>query len=114
LRKRGRGTGERLVVSKYYTADEAWPRKPVWWFEFPATHASKDRFGFLNMLCEVPEDNSDYHHLRVPMGLFLACKRHLGTRDEGQRFSLYLSAEKTRLFQECRGTGQIEFKAFRV
>jgi len=114
LRKRGRTSGERVVVSKYYTPDEAWPRTPVWWFEFPASHAITDRFGFLNLLCEVAVSSSDYHHLRVPMGLFLACKHHLGSRDAGNRFSLYLSAEESRLFRELRGEGQIELGVFKL
>ena len=113
LRKKGRATDEPVIVSKYYTAEEAFPRTPVWWFEFPSA-ATDDRLALLNLLCEVSPDSSEFHHLRVPMGLFLACKHHLGYRDEGDKFSLYLSAEKPRLFREIRGDGRIEFGVFKV
>ena len=114
LRKKGRATDERVAVSKYYTSDEAWPRTPVLWFEFPTDSATKDRFGFLNLLCQFATNSPEFHHLRVPMGLFLACKHHLGLREKEEKFSLYLSAEEPRLFRELRGGGQIEFGVFRV
>jgi hypothetical protein len=76
--------------------------------------ATEDRVGFVNLLCGLPANGSDYHHLWVPMGLLLACKHHLGFRDDGGRFSLYLSAEESRLFRELRGDGQIEFGVFTV
>jgi hypothetical protein len=114
LRKKGRATAERVAVSKYYTSDEAWPRMPVWWFEFPSNLAIKGRFNFLNLLCQVTTNSLEFHHLRVPMGLFLACKHHLGMREKEKKFSLYLSAEESRLFRELRGGGQIEFDVFWV
>jgi hypothetical protein len=114
LRKNGRATDERVAVSKYYPSVEAWPRTPVWWFEFPTDSATNDRFGFLNLLCQVATNSAEFHHLRVPMGLFLACRHHLGLREEEEKFSLYLSAEHPRLFRELRGGGQIEFGVFRV
>lgn len=114
LSKRGRATDERVVVSKYYLADESWSQTPVWWFEFAAASATEDRFGFLNLLCGVAPNSPDYHHLRVPMGLFLACKHHLWHRDNGERVSLYLSAEEPTLFREIRGDGRIEFGVFKV
>jgi hypothetical protein len=114
LRKKGRTTGEPTVVSKYYTADEAWPGTPVWWFEFPTSSVASDRFGFLNLLCGVAPNSSEYHHLRVPIELFVARKHDLGLRDGGDKFSLYLSGEDRRLFREIRGDGQIEFGVFKV
>jgi hypothetical protein len=33
-RKNGRANDERVVVSKYFTADESFTHTPVWWFEF--------------------------------------------------------------------------------
>ena len=114
LRKKGWTTGERVRVSKYYTADEAWPHSPVWWFEFTAESATADRFGFLNLLCEVAPNSPEFHHLRVPTGVFLACKHHLGFREDSNKFSLYLSAEEPTLYRETRGDGRIEFGAFKV
>jgi hypothetical protein len=114
LRKKGRTTGERVVVSKYYTADEAWPGTPVWWFEFPASSVTNDRFGFLNMLCGAAPNSDEFHHLRVPMELFVARKDDLGLRENGDKFSLYLSAEEPRLFREIRGDGGVEFGVFKI
>jgi hypothetical protein len=34
LREKGRATEERIVVSKYFTAEESFTHTPVWWFEF--------------------------------------------------------------------------------
>ncbi len=90
------------------------PRRPVWWFEFAHATAAENPSGWLNLLCGVAENSSEYHHLRVPMGLFLACKHLLGFRDDGDRFSLYLSAEMPTLFREIRGEGRVEFAVFRV
>ena len=114
LHKKGRRTDERVAVSKYYAADESWSKRPAWWFEFAAAYATKDPFGFLNLLCGVAPDSSEFHHLRVPMGLFLASKHHLGFLRAGDKFSLWLSAEEPTLFREVRGDGRIEFAMFRV
>jgi hypothetical protein len=110
LRKRGRATKERIVVSKYYVADEAATHTPVWWFEFLASHATNEHF--LNLLCQVAPNSSEFRHLRVPMEYFRDQERHLGSRAD--KFSLYLSAEKPRLFRELRGDGSVDFGAFEV
>ena len=114
LGRMGRSTSERVVVSKYYTKAESWPRRPVWWFQFRTQLAVEDRFGVLNMLCQIEPRDSEYHHLRVPFGLFLACAHLLGQRNNGTLLSLYLSAEEPTLFQEIRGDGRIEFGVFRL
>jgi hypothetical protein len=110
LRKRGGPIDGRVVVSKYYTEDEAFPHTPVWWFEFLEKRALEEQV--LNLLCQVAPTSSEFHHLRVPMSHFLEHKNKLGFRDD--KFSLYLSAEKSRLFREIRGNGQIEFRKFKV
>jgi hypothetical protein len=114
LRRNGRTTKERVCVSKYYTADESWSHSPVWFFEVPTTFVTEDRFRFVNLLCGVAPNSSEYHHLRVPMDLFVARKHDLKIRDKGDKFQLYLSAEELRLFRDIRGDGRIEFGVFKV
>ena len=70
--------------------------------------------GFLNLLCRVAPNSSEFHHLRVPTELFVRRKHDLKIRDKGDKFSLYLSAEQPTLFREIRGNGRIEFGAFKV
>lgn len=110
----GRHTGvERVLVSKFYPEHESWPGTPVWWFEFTAASVT-DAQSFINLLCEDERDAANFHHLRVPVGVFLACRSQIGYREDVGRFSLFLSAEAGRLFREIRGSGGVEFGAFRV
>jgi hypothetical protein len=78
LRRNGRATGERFVVSKNYTAEESFTHTPVWWFEFLERHATEEQF--LNLLCQVALGSGDFHHLRVPMQFFLEHKQRLWFR----------------------------------
>ncbi len=114
LEKHGRATDEQVRVSKYYLEHESWPGTPVWWFEFPLSSATEDRFGFINLLCAVAPGSSEYHHLRIPFGIFLACQHHFWRREDGKTVSLYLSAEEPTLFREMRGSGGVEFGPFRL
>ena len=100
-----------IKVSRFYPAHESWNGRPVWWFEFPPSAVSNPR-GWINFLCQRRAANDSFHHLRVPMGLFAACKRHLGFRSEKKAFSLFLSAEPKMQFREMRGPGGIEFGHF--
>ena len=112
LREKGRATEERIVVSKYFTADESFTHTPVWWFEFLERHAIEEQF--LNLLCQIAPSSSDFHHLRVPMRYFLEHKQHIWFREDKLSFAPHLSAEKSRLFREIRGDGRIEFRNFNV
>ena len=112
LRKNGRATSERTLVSKYYTADESGPRRSLWWFEFPASYVTDNPSGFLNLLCRIAPDSSEFHHLRVPTNLFVTRKSALKIRDDSDKFSLYLSADEPTLFREIRGNGQVEFSDY--
>jgi hypothetical protein len=112
LRKKGRSTSERVVVSKYYTEDESFTHSAVWWFEFLERYAIDEQF--LNLLCQVAPGSSDFHHLRVPMRYFLEHKQHIWFREDKVSFAPHLSAEKSRLFRELRGDGQVEFALFKV
>jgi hypothetical protein len=112
LRKNGRATDERVVVSKYFTADESFTHTPVWWFEFLERYATEEQF--LNLLCQVAPGGSDFHHLRVPMQFFLEHKEHLWFREDKLSFAPHISAERSRLFREIRGDGQVDFAVFKV
>lgn len=101
---------EPIRVSKFYPTHESW-KGPAWWFEFPPSDVS-DPNGWLNLLCQRRNDPGSFHHLRIPMGLFAACKHHLGYRKDKDVFSLLLSAEPEFLFREMRGSGRIEFRHF--
>ncbi len=101
---------EPIRVSKFYPTHESW-KGPAWWFEFPPSDVS-DQNGWLNLLCQRRNDPCSFHHLRIPMGLFAACKHHLGYRKDKDVFSLLLSAEPEFLFREMRGSGRIEFRHF--
>ncbi|MBI3521814.1 MAG: hypothetical protein HY071_01785 [Chloroflexi bacterium] len=114
LRKNGRSSDERKTFSKFYPADQAFLGTPGWWFEFTTTSVTQDHLGFLNMLCEVAPMSSEFHHLRVPMDLFVRRKAEFKIRDQGHIFTLYLSADESRHFREIAGSGSIEFGPFRV
>ena len=104
------GPGDETRVSKFYPTHQSW-KGPVWWFEFPDSAVS-DPTGYINLLCQHRNNPDSFHHLRVPMALFGACKHHLGYREDNKKFSLFLSAERETLFREMRGTGNIEFRGF--
>lgn len=101
---------EPIRVSKFYPKHESWSG-PAWWFEFPPSDVS-DPNGWLNLLCQRRDDLDSFHHLRIPMGLFIACRHHLGYRKDKNVFSLILSAETKSLFREMRCSGGIEFRCF--
>jgi hypothetical protein len=75
-------------------------------------YASEEEF--LNLLCQVAPGSSDFHHLRVPMQFFLEHKQRLWFREDKLSFAPHLSAEKSRLFREVRGDGQVDFSVFKV
>jgi hypothetical protein len=105
-------TNEPFRVSKYYVSSESWTGKPVWFFEFPETLVSDDSAEYLHLLCEKTSASDEFHHLRVPISIFPACKHHLAFREDTKMFSLWLSAEPETLFREMRGQGSIEFRGF--
>ena len=113
LRQRGI-TNEPFCASKYYGPSESWTRKPVWFFEFPESLVSDDSAEYRHLLCKKTPSSDAFHHLRVPISIFAACKHHLGFREQKGKYSLFLSAEKRTKFREVRGTGAIEFKAFLI
>jgi hypothetical protein len=112
LDRMGRATDERKSVSKYFSAEESFTHAPVWFFEFSERYAIEGQF--LNLLCQVAPDSSDFRHLRVPMRYFLEHKEGLWFREDKLLFAPHLSAEKPSLFREMRGNGRIEFGAFEV
>jgi len=101
---------EPIRVSRFYPTHR-FSKGSVWWFEFPSADVS-DPNGWLNLLCQRGKNSGSFRHLRVPMGLFAACKHHLGYRESKDMFSLILSAEPRSLFKEMRGSGYIEFRHF--
>ena len=105
-----------IRVSRFYPPEASFPHVPAWWCEFPTAEVEEDAWEHISLLCQTAPKGEQFHHLRVPMGLFPACKHHLCVRErEGQRlYSLWLSAEPDSLFRELRGSGAIEFRPFLV
>ena len=100
-----------IRVSRFYPSHESW-KGPAWWFEFPPSRVANPR-GWIILLCQRREDPKSFHCLRVPTGLFPACRPHLGWRKDKKIFSLFLCAEPENLFKEVRGPGGIQFEHFR-
>ena len=112
LEKMGRDSSEDVRISKFYQPNESRTGHPAWWFEFLENVADASPFEPINLLCQTSPTATDFHHLRIPKGLFPACRHHLGRRHG--KSSLFLSAEDELMFREVRGDGRIEFADFQT
>lgn len=101
-------------VSKYYSEDESWCKKPVWWFEFPKDTAEQGKSKYVHLLCQQVNAPGDFVHLRVPLDWLRANLAELHIRQNSQRplVSIYVSAEPDSLYGEIRGTGKLDFSQF--
>lgn len=96
-----------IYTSKYYQAQESWPKRKVWWPQIPLK-AISDNAGYVHILCQVAPGKSDFHHLKVPTKFL---KEHLKQfHSLKEKISLYLSADPQKLFIEERGEGSLNFK----
>ncbi len=102
--------GDEPRVSRFYPTHKSW-KGPGWWFEFP-DFAVSNPAGWIGLLCQRRDNPDAFHHLRVPMDLFVTRKPHLGYRADIKKFSLFLSGEPETFFREMRGSGKIEFGEF--
>jgi len=105
-------TKDKIYSSKYYLPEESWPKTHVWWLQIPTTAINAQRYGYVNLLCQVAPGKDEYHYLKVPTKFM---NEHLKKFDFIEnKISLYLSANPNRLFIEERGTGRIEFSDFLI
>ena len=108
----GRDLHRHVYTSKFFTSEESWPKKAVWWITMPVTNLIEEINDDIFFLCQVAPSSQDFYMLAVP-ARFL--QEHLENFDiVGDTLSLYLSAEQGSLFKECRGKGNIDFTEFCV
>lgn len=107
-------SNELVAVSKLYSGTECWNGKEAWWFEFELTKVQAHENDWLNLLCSNPGSDPEYFHLRLPMSLFLTHRDQFDFRENLQRFSLILSAERENWLQEMRGQGHYDFSPYLV
>ncbi len=103
----------KMYSSKYYLPEESWPKKAVWWFEIPIHLIEKSEEHFIDLVCQIAPDNTDaFYYLKVSVRFL---HEHLKSfHVNGDRMSIYLSAEPDKLFVEERGNGALNFKPFLV
>lgn len=71
-----------------------------------------NKYQYINLVCQVAPDTNDYYYLKVPTEYL---NQHLEKFHRlGEKISLYFSTEPDRLFNELRGTGNLNFEQFVV
>ena len=101
----------RIVVSKYYRADESSTKKPAWWLEIPSSVITDEEHEYLHLLCE-KESANDFYYLRVPISYLRNNIKYFDFRKNGEVLSLILSAEEYLKFTDVRGKGNVNFSEF--
>jgi len=114
LETKGTHRDELTKVSRYYTSEIARSGVPGWWFEFPETNFSADPNGYINLLCQSEKEPHSFYHFRIPNSYFAKHKRELAFRRDRRMYSLHLSGEAGRKFQDVRGSGKVDFSSFLV
>ncbi len=104
--------GNKIYSSKYYTPEESWSKRAVWWVNIPITAINQKSYSHVHLVCQLEPDKNDFHYLRVPTKFL---NEHLEKFHRiGEMISLYLSAEPITLFVEERGAGRLEFNKFLI
>jgi uncharacterized protein YkuJ len=102
--------GNKICTSKFYKAEESWPKTQVWWLQFSETAIDASKYDYLNFVCQVAPDKNEYHYLKVPVTYL---NEHLDKIHRiGEKIDLYLSANPDSLFVEERGKGRLNFSQF--
>jgi hypothetical protein len=99
-----------IYTSKFYKPEESWPKKSVWWPQFPISTIAK--FSYTNLICQVAPAKNDFYHLKVPTKFLKEHLKKFHTIKE--LISLYLSTNPKELFIEIRGAGNLDFSKFLV
>jgi hypothetical protein len=105
-------TNNKTYTSKYYLAEESWPRVAVWWMKIPSHALEPSKFDFVNILCQVDPLSNEFYYLKVPVSFIN--KRKEQFHKIGVEIDLYLSAEEHNLFTETRGEGKLDFSKFLI
>jgi hypothetical protein len=98
-----------VVTSRRYAPDESWTKSKAWWLQIPL--GALDRFSVVHFVCEAPDDDEPFFHLRVPSE-FLKAKTHEFALIGGNTINLFLSADPGIEFQDQRGPGRVQFAEF--
>lgn len=102
----------KVYTSKYYSAEESWPKIPVWWFKIPQNAIDEKSYKFVNLICQVAPSVNKFYYLKVPVAFF---KKHFEKfHQTNNQISIYLSAAPEDLFTERRGEGALDFSMFIV
>jgi hypothetical protein len=102
----------KIYTSKYYLPEESWPKEHVWWLQIPLKVIEAKQNSFINLICQVAPNKSEFHFLKVPTDYFHKHLKNFHIVEE--KASLYLSADPKDLFVETRGKGKTEFTGFLV
>jgi hypothetical protein len=103
---------DKVYASKYYLPEELWPKKHVWWVRIPPHDIDPSLHWYVTILCQVAPGTNNFHYLRVPVEFLLEHRAKF--HRIGNIIDFYLSAEQHNLFQEIRGTGNLDISVFVV
>ncbi len=106
-------TNGTVVTTKYYTPEQSWPKKQVWWPQISKHEIETTADKYINIVCERLPDSDDFYYLKVPV-MFIKDNLKQFHIVKDKTISMYLSADKNNLFEEIRGTGKLDFKQFLV
>lgn len=102
----------KIYTSRYYTPENSWPKTHVWWLQIPLKAIDKQKYDYVNLICQAAPNENKFYYLKVPTKYL---HKHLEKfhRLKG-KISLYLSANPKTLFIEERGNGSLDFSGFVV
>jgi hypothetical protein len=89
---------DNVATSKYYVAEKAFPRIPVWWLQVPIAKIQEmEPCGSFLLVCQKHVGNiSEFHLLVVPKSYLLKHYQNGNLAILGKSISLELSVEKCR------------------
>lgn len=102
-----------IAVSKYYRAEEAWPKIPAWWHDIALKKIQDKKYKYIHLLCR-HKKGKHFYYMRVPTLFIRKNLRFLKICIVNRKkvIRLHLSALTCCKFHDVRGVQKLSFQQF--
>jgi hypothetical protein len=101
-----------MYASKFYVPQKSRTHRSAWWLEIPRVDIETPKSSEFHLLCEVAPGAKEFHCLKVPVVFFKNELSNLCEREDNNKVSLFLSAEREEMFVDQRGSRKVSFARF--
>ena len=98
-----------IAVSKYFSAEESWTKKPTWWFDLPIDRVKNNNRSDYYLVGK--SRNSGFVVLKVPNKFLVDNLKKFETKYQN-RIRLHITTEGPNRFVDERGEGRVDFSSF--